>query len=227
MPLFRKFQLSATTSLGIWKIEETAKTLRSKLHLSPVENEYYESLHSELRKQHWLSYRNILTVLIKEDAVELFYDVFGKPHPINRKYHISVSHSGIFSAAIVSLEAPVGIDIERLKDRIERVKDKFLSAEEQSSIGDQNRLEKLYIYWGAKESLYKLNGKPDVEFGKDIVVEPFDYLQEKGHCKARMNLPEGTMDFPVYFQRIEDYMLVYSCGSIEKVNDDQDTHNSE
>ena len=213
MPLFRKSQLTKNTSLGIWKIEENPESLKTNLQLSPAENNYYTTLRSELRKKHWLSYRNILTNLLDKGSEELFYDSFGKPHSVNPTYHLSVTHSGIFSAAIVSSESAVGIDIERLTDRVERVKEKFLSEEERACIGNQNRLEKLYIYWGAKESLYKLYGKPDVEFGKDIILECFEYSQdEKGQCAARMRTPEGIEIFQVYYEKMEDYMLVYVMG---------------
>ena len=211
MPLFRKTQLTAKTSLGIWKIEEDPESLKSTLHLNPEENRYYNTLRSDLRKKHWLSYRNIISELVENEAVDLFYDGFGKLHPVNRNYHLSVTHSGIFSAAIVSLEKPVGIDIEMLKDRIERVKERFLSEDERASIGNQNRLEKLYVYWGAKESLYKLYGKPEVEFGKDILVFPFEFRsEEKGACTARMTTPGGTQEYSVCYEKIEDYMMVYA-----------------
>jgi len=214
MPLFRKSQLTKTTSLGIWKIEESPEHLKTLIQLSPAEKNYYETLCSDLRKKHWLSYRNILASLMDKDSRELFYDAYGKPHSVNRNHHLSVTHSGIFSAAIVSTERAVGIDIEMVKDRVERVKEKFLNEEERESIGDQNRLEKLYICWGAKESLYKLYGKPEIEFVKDIFVGSFDYDQdEKGQCTARMTTPEGIESFPVYYEKIEDYMLVYTMNA--------------
>ncbi len=217
MPLFRKTHLTKTTSLGIWKIEENPESLRTSLQLSPTEKKYYETLRSDLRKKHWLSYRNILSNLMDKDSRELFYDDYGKPHSVNRNYHLSVTHSGIFAAAIVSTEGAVGIDIETLKDRVERVKEKFLSPEERESVGHQNRLEKLYIYWGAKESLYKLYGKPEVEFSEDIIVKPFEYGGVgKGQCAVRMTTPEGLKEYTVNYEKIEDYMLVYTMES-EKI----------
>ena len=211
MPLFRKSHISANTFLGMWKIEEEPEHLKNQLQLSPAENEYYESLRSELRKKHWLSYRSILTKLMDNGSPELIYDKYGKPHPVNGDYHLSVTHSGAFSAAIVSFEGPVGIDIEMMKDRVERVKEKFLSSEECASIGIVNRLEKLYICWGAKESLYKLYGKPEVEFARDIRLDSFEYdPTDKGECSAQMTTPEGTRNYLIHYEKIEDYMLVYT-----------------
>jgi 4'-phosphopantetheinyl transferase len=211
MPIFRKSQLANSTSLGIWKIEETPENLRRNLKLNQAENKYYETLRSDLRKKHWLSYRNLLKSLMDKNSREIFYDVYGKPHSVNKNYHLSVAHSGTFSAAIVSSETPVGIDIEMIKDRIERVKGKFLSEKEGVAVGQQNRLEKLYIYWGAKESLYKLHGKPEVEFIRDISVYDFDYSPDgKGVCTAKMKTPFVAEDYSVFYEKIDDYMLVYA-----------------
>jgi 4'-phosphopantetheinyl transferase len=211
MPLFRKSRISSSVSLGIWKIEEDPEKLRANVELSVEENKYYESLRSESRRRHWLSYRNILIHLLDKDSRELFYDDFGKPHPVNKSCHLSVTHSGKFSAAIVSTEAAVGIDIEMLKDRVERVKERFLSKEEIEQIGMRNRLEKLYICWGAKESLFKLHGKPELEFCRDILVAPFEYDMEGcGECTVNLTTPGERRNLTVHYERIEDYMLVYS-----------------
>jgi 4'-phosphopantetheinyl transferase len=214
MPLIRKSRITKNTSLGIWKIEESAEELRTFAGLSRSENDYYESLRSDLRKKHWLSYRLILAALLGKDAVEIHYDSNGKPHLSEKGTFISVSHSWEFAAAVVSSEVAVGVDIEALKDRIERVCEKFLSAEEMAGIETMNRIEKLYICWGAKESLYKLHGNPEVEFVRDIIIEPFDYmLGGKGTCNARLSASGKAKRYPVHYEKMGDYMLVYALDS--------------
>jgi phosphopantetheinyl transferase len=129
----------------------------------------------------------------------------------NSRLYLSISHSGDYSAVITSKTGPVGIDIERLKDRIYRIKDKFLSVEEYLKIGEADRLEKLYIAWGAKEALYKIYGRPEVDFKRDIFIESFNYLcGEKGQCTALLSTPESTKKYDIFYERISDYMLVYA-----------------
>jgi 4'-phosphopantetheinyl transferase len=212
MPFFRNSVLSTTTRLGLWEIEESPETLLSGLRLSPTEFHYYETLHNVRRKQQWLSYRKILARLMNEEGIELVYDTNGKPHPAGKDYHISVAHSGRFSAAIVSAERPVGIDIEMLRERIERVKERFLSDEELDRIGSTNRLEKLYICWGIKEALYKLFGDPSVGFEKDIRIHPFEYTADQGVCSALVQVHGKTFEFHPRYEKIEEYMLVYTDG---------------
>jgi phosphopantetheinyl transferase len=106
---------------------------------------------------------------------------------------------------------PVGIDIERIRDRIDRVAGRFLSDQEAGWVREYHRLEKLHICWGAKESLYKLNGKANVDIKTDIELEQFEYFcSENGVFRATMKTPEGTGLFTIRYSKIEDYMLVYA-----------------
>ena len=149
--------------------------------------------------------------MLSPDPFFLEYDAFGKPRLKNNGLYLSISHSGDYSAVITSKTGPVGIDIEHLKDRIYRIRERFLSGEEDRNIGEPNMLEKLYVAWGAKEALYKIYGKPEVDFQRDIFIESFDYLcGGKGQCTARMKTPEGLEAFDIFYERISDYMLVYA-----------------
>jgi phosphopantetheinyl transferase len=211
MPLILNHKINDSTFAGVWKLEETAESMRQKLYLDENDEKYFGSFGNEIRKKHWLSYRLILQELLKTDKIKIIYDVFGKPRMPDFKGHFSVTHSGDFAAAIVSYEMSVGIDIERIRERIERVTERFLSLEEREEIGDTNRLEKLHICWGAKESLYKLYGKPEVDFQADIRINPFDYLcTGERRCGATMNTPEGVGFYDIFYMKIEDYMLVWA-----------------
>ena len=211
MPLILNHIINESTFLGVWKISETSEDLRRLVDMDENDRNYFESFGNEQRKKHWLSYRLILRELLKTDKVRIIYDEYGKPGMPDFSGHFSVSHSGDFAAAIVSYETPVGIDIERIRERIERVAERFLSAEELEQVGNNNRLERLHICWGAKESLYKLYGKPEVDFQKDIMIKPFDYLCiEEGACKAIMNTPEGVGLYNIFYKKLEGYMMVWA-----------------
>jgi phosphopantetheinyl transferase len=211
MPLIFNRAIDTNTRVGLWKIEEEETPLKKQAGLDANEERQYASFKSEIRKKQWLSYRALLKQILAPYRATLEYDSFGKPRLRNSKLNISVAHSGDYSAVIISSNSAVGIDIERLKDRIYRIKDRFLTAEEDKNIGEINRLEKLYVAWGAKEALYKLYGKPEVEFQRDIMIESFDYLcTGKGQCIASMKTPESHEKYDVFYERISDYMLVYA-----------------
>jgi 4'-phosphopantetheinyl transferase len=211
MPLIFNREVDNTTRVGLWRIDETWVELKEQLVLDPSEEIRFASFKSEIRRKQWLSYRILLKRMLSPDVPVLEYDTYGKPCLKNSGVHLSIAHSGEYSAVITSRTTPVGIDIERLKDRIFRIRDRFLSPEEDSSICEPNLLEKLYVAWGAKEALYKIHGKPEVGFRGDIIIDAFDYLcSAKGQCTAGMKTPGGFENYDIFYERISDYMLVYA-----------------
>jgi 4'-phosphopantetheinyl transferase len=215
MSLLKIELLDASTQVGIWKIEETTAELHVRARLSSAEEAQFISFKSETRKKQWLGYRILLNEMLPGDPPVLEYDAFGKPALQESRLFLSISHSGEYAAVILSKTHPVGIDIERITDRIERIRSRFLSPEEELMIGETNRLEKLYVAWGAKESLYKIYGRPDVELQRDIFIESFDYLcTGKGRCSGRMKTPEGEKTYIVFYEKITGYMLVYSQKNV-------------
>jgi phosphopantetheinyl transferase (holo-ACP synthase) len=211
MSLLKIELLDAYTKVGIWKIEETAEELSVRARLSSAEEAQFTSFRSETRKKQWLSYRILLNEMLPGNPPFLQYDEFGKPVLKESGLFLSISHSGDYAAVIISKIHPVGIDIERITDRIERIRSKFLVPEEEQRLGEVNRLEKLYVAWGAKESLYKIYGRPEVELQRDIFIESFTYLcTGKGQCCGRMKTPEGDELYTVFYERIDGYMLVYA-----------------
>jgi 4'-phosphopantetheinyl transferase len=214
MPLILNHKVNESTFLGIWKIEETPENLKKQLVLDETDEKCFFAFGNELRRKQWLSYRLILRELLKTDKIKIIYDKYGKPGIPGFNGHFSISHSGDFAAVIVSHELPVGIDIERIRERIERVAERFMSGEELHHTGNKDRMEKLHIYWGAKESLYKLYGKPEVDLQNDIRIDPFDYLcNGEGTCKATMNTPAGSGFYYIFYRKLEDYMMVWATGS--------------
>ena len=218
MPLLRIESLGHSTQLGIWKIEEAKEILKVQVELDPAEEDQYTSFKSEVRKKQWLSCRILLKEMLAADHVLLNYSAYGKPSLRNRGEFLSISHSGDYAAVITSRTCPVGIDIECLKERIHRIKEKFLMLEEDRNLGETNRLEKLHIVWGAKEALYKIHGRPELDFQRDIFIGPFDYLcSRKGQCSAQMNTTEGLENYDIFYEWISGYMLVYALkNDVEK-----------
>jgi 4'-phosphopantetheinyl transferase len=211
MPLLKRVTPEPSVQVGIWKIEETTGALKGLARLSAAEEALFDSFKNETRRKQWLSYRVLLDEMLPGRTVILEYDVYGKPSLQNSPLFLSISHSKDRSAVIISDSHPVGIDIERISGRIERITGKFLTPDEEEQIGEENRLEKLYVVWGAKESLYKIHGKPEVELQRDIQIESFDYLcSGKGRCNGRMRTPHGEETFSIFYEETEGFMLVYA-----------------
>ena len=209
MPFSKEILPSPGIRAGIWHITESAGELLSLVPLTDAATTRYQSFRKDLRKRQWLAYRALLWQMLDPASPGIAFDRHGKPFLASGSHFISVSHAGDYAAAIYAEKRPVGIDIEKLQPRVERVKERFMHPMELESINSGNRLEHLYVYWCGKEALYKLHGKPEVDFRNDIFIHPFDYLcNTKRLCSATVNIDGCRKDYILYFEKLGDYMLV-------------------
>ena len=209
MPIFFKKQINNNILIGVWKIFESAEWLVSNINFDKEDLKIFNSFKTELRKKHWLAYRILLKELIDSKSdLKILYDESGKPYLKNSNYNISVSHSFEYVAAIVSKKLPAGIDIEKISSRIERIKNKFLCETELKDINENFKLEKIYIYWCAKEALYKLYGKRDLNFITNIKIAPFNF-EQKGQINGELSGDSNSKKYKLFYEQLNDYMLVY------------------
>jgi len=212
MPVFQKKNISDIALLGVWEITESPEMLRQQIHLNEEEENLYNSFNNDTRRIHWLSYRVLLKELINEEEYShIIYDKNGKPFLSYNSHHLSVSHSGKYSAVIVSKENQVGIDIEKIQPKIEKVISKFLTEKEIAQLGSESLIEKFCICWCAKEALYKLYGKRQLLFNENIRLLPFIF-SERGSLSGEIVTKKFHRKFLLQFEKIDDYMLVYADG---------------
>src|SRR5471030_2160469 len=134
---YRK-QVDDDTEFAIWKIEEQADDLYNQLQLKDDEKAYYEKLRTSKRNLHWLGARVLLRKMLRTDEyIDCKVDEHGKPYLVNLPYHISLSHSFDYAAVMISKRRPVGIDIEQIKDKVERIASKFMRPEEMTFINNK------------------------------------------------------------------------------------------
>lgn len=209
MPITFFDNIDADTAIALWKITETPETLEAQLQLKEHEFVMLRSLSKEKRNLHWLATRVLLRKMLNTtEYIDCQADENGKPILINHPHHISLSHSYDYAAVMVSKTKKVGIDIEIIKSKIERVQNKFMNQEELNFISQDNRMEKLYVCWCAKEALYKLNGKKEVSFKEHIHLNSFDY-KETGVLTAKIEKQNQSENYTVYYKKFENYMLGY------------------
>lgn len=209
MPITFYENLDADTAIALWKITENPETLEAQLQLKEHELKLLRSLSKEKRNLHWLATRVLLRKMLNTNQyIDCQADENGKPILMNHPHHISLSHSYDYAAVMVSRTKMVGIDIEIIKTKIERVQNKFMADTELNFIKEEDKIEKLYVCWCAKEALYKLNGKKETSFKDHIHLAPFDYKQE-GCLNASIEKDTQAQEFKVYYKKFENYMLGY------------------
>jgi hypothetical protein len=114
-------------------------------------------------------------------------------------------------AVIVNEQESTGIDIELIRDKVLKIKHKFLTNEELLEANDD--VEKLLIYWASKETLYKIYGLKEVDFIAHLFVKPFT-KHNLGTIIGEINLPNFKESFELNYQILNDYVLVYASKKI-------------
>src|SRR6267142_1164477 len=142
MAIAYKKQIDANTEFALWKIEEQADDLYNQLQLKEHENAYVEQLSRGKRHLHWLGTRVLLRKMLQTDQyIDCRVDAHGKPYLVDLPYHISLSHSFDYAAVMISKNSPVGIDIEQIKEKVERIAHKFMRPEEMAFINERDKIQ--------------------------------------------------------------------------------------
>ncbi|MGM0496324.1 MAG: 4'-phosphopantetheinyl transferase superfamily protein [Bacteroidota bacterium] len=165
-------KVNSNCRLGIWEIQESYNELFSKLDLHQEDITILENFKSHRRKLEWMSVRVLLNTLTKKNNA-IVYNGNRKPFLADNSYHISISHSYHYAALLISPQSNVGIDIEKIQPKITHIAEKFLTEAELQHIDPEKKTYHLYLHWCAKEALYKMFDKKDINFKKNLIIEPF------------------------------------------------------
>lgn len=204
MPLYNKIN-SKNFEVALWRIEEDLSFFESKFHAHP-------EIKNENKKLQWFATRHLVNEMLGEFS-EIEKDEAGKPVLKKSHHHISLSHTQVFAAAMISAHSPVGIDLEMVNQKVERIAHKFLRPDEIGSIHADEKIEKLILYWSAKEALYKLHGKGGIEFMTQLLIEPFE-LQLNGVLNAEIIATDSQIkNLKVSYDFFEDHVLTYVWGN--------------
>lgn len=206
MPLHKTITVGDRANILIWKIEESFEALSQGIDLTSHCQQRVDGMKSDLHRRGFMSVRHLLAEQGYTDF-DLYYDQYGKPHLKDGK-HISITHSFIFSAIIIS-DAEVGIDIEKQRSKILKIAHKFTPIEEYRTLANHDAImRKLTMVWGAKESLYKSFATPGVSFLQNIYVEDFrlDSLQ----TTAQVHFKGKEQYYKVWFIEFEGFTCAYA-----------------
>lgn len=201
-------ELDSETKFAIWKIEETAEGLLAELQLNEVEQAKLDSMNRGKRILHWLATRVLLRQLLKTDQfINCPSDGNGKPYLPDFDYKISLTHSYDYAGLLMSSKGECGIDIEIVKEKVLKIKEKFLKPEELIFLQEDNYVKQLYACWCAKEAVYKLQGNKGVSFLHDMTIRPFTY-QKQGVLQLDLQT-SSLRTFEVHYEEFGEYMLGY------------------
>jgi 4'-phosphopantetheinyl transferase EntD len=208
MGLIQKTFVLDDVLLGFWEITEDYDALYQKVIVSKEDNQVLEGFKNDKRKLEWLSVRALTNELTGKNTT-IIYNSKRKPLLKDKSYNISISHSGDLTSVLISKESNVGIDIEKMSHKIINVAFKFINTKEYiTSNLDLQRLH-LYIHWCAKEAIYKICDKQDINFKDNIFIEPFE-PQDMGVIKGVLDNINGREEFDLIYNRKGNYVIVWT-----------------
>lgn len=196
MGVVKKIQ-SGESEICLWKISETDEKL--PLNVDEVDS---QKSHRTVQYRAGRAALHALDVPVSE----MEKDEFGKPQLRNSKKHISLSHSKIYAAAIYS-NSRVGIDVEEITPRVEKIARRFVHPKEEAFLPKDKRLEGLYLLWSAKEALYKLYGKKAVDFRDHMIAKPFE-IKRSGFFYMEF-LKHKPMLYLIQYEIFDNHSLVW------------------
>ena len=207
MPIYKEIEVDAKTMAYIWKIEETESRLSEGVRLTPHCQGRFDRMKSGLHRKGFLSIRHLMARAGYEDA-DMYYDPHGKPH-LRDGNHISITHSHEFTGIIVSETTPVGIDIEKQREKILRIAHRFTSLEEYRTVANTEALvRKLTLVWGCKESLYKIYAQVGLSFLHHIHIADFRLTSDR--TKGQVLYGGHASAYDIGFLEFEGFSCVYA-----------------
>jgi phosphopantetheinyl transferase len=209
MPITKIDKINANSFWCLWEITESKEQLLNKIVLSEDGRQEIDGISHPIKQRERLAARCCVQELVKQTGKAykgITKDDHDKPHLIDLNYHISISHSFPYAAAILHKKLRVGIDIEKPVEKLGRIAHRFLNENEFADCNGD--IKKLCVYWSGKEAIYKLNGKVGLNFKNDIRIAPFE-LHKRDVVKSEFSAGENIARIALNYQELHGHIVAY------------------
>ena len=221
MPLHSVQHLSPTAVLGLWHLTETSAELWPLLPEPANYRALLPVAADTTRQDQWLAGRvlvHALAAAFNHPLLTQFVvrnDATGRPWLAEDASGcvVSLSHSGVWVAAVLCLGGRAGVDVEIIRDKAVRLASKFLAPAEweAAQLATQTAPASAHyaLLWSAKETLYKLAAQRGIIFKQQLLLHSFD-PQESGEIPATLLLGSVETRHCICYRRpAPGYVLTY------------------
>ena len=209
MPQIFSTNLHPSGNLLLWQVEEVSDWFKEQLNLMPDLWVEYDSLVNDSIRHRWLASRYAVQQVTQQSPLELIKDPSGRPYLGVERKPLSISHCEGFVAAIHS-DISVGIDVERISSRVQKIKNYFMRDEELDLLGIDN--ESLILAWSAKESIYKWLGEKHLGYKSQLCIRSIDFIGQA--MKIEINTKDNNLIQPVFFRQDSEKVITWTVGEI-------------
>ena len=209
MPLFQLNGGDNDFNWAIWRIEESEEELWRRLLPKSESQHEFLSIHHPQKRLEWLASRLVIQSLVNNlglDYQGIYKDAFGKPHLSQIQYPISIAHCFPLAVGAMHKHVPIGIDIEKPREQLLNIRDRFLNQQEADYAGED--LEILCKLWTGKEALYKLYGRKKLIFRKHIEVS--QSLEHLDQLFGRIRYGQYRKEFDLKCFSYQGYFITYN-----------------
>ena len=201
MPIFKEI-ISKQTQILIWKYSDEEKFSADLISdEKEFENLKQKSPKRLIEKQ---MVRHMLRKILPNHKIRYYEN--GQPYLEPFDKFVSVSHSFPYAVLAIS-EKKIGVDIEQVKDRIDKIKHKFLHPTEIDWLRRvESGIEYLTAIWCIKEALFKIHSTKQWSFKEFYVVDEF-LLDKFSKIKCKVFDKDKEDKFLAHLEKIENYYL--------------------
>jgi 4'-phosphopantetheinyl transferase len=204
MPL-ENLHNGTNSAWALWKIDEDETYLAAEVAAFETIPAY---ITNPIKRKEFFAGRVLIKKLLDARGLNfagLSKDEYGKPSLKVHRYHVSLSYSYPYVAAVIDAVKPVGIDLEQPKDKLLRIAARVLSPAELKDAGED--ISKHCVYWCAKESLVKIHGKKDLIFARNLRVEPF-FMARSGELIGSIIVNTSQTTIPLQYFDYGTFVVV-------------------
>ena len=196
--------------IAIWHITESAEELRARLASSHYDEQLAKLTHDG-RRAEWLAVRLLVAEVLGRDKL-IAYHPTGAPYLTDGSYHISISHTRGYAAIAYHRESGLGVDVEYISSRVERIAHRFSHPSEEAYLAaasEDRRPSMLLVNWSAKETLYKLVGDTAAaDFSAAFAIRPYA-LAQQGVLEVSAALPVEAL-YTVHYAFYPDFVCTWA-----------------
>ncbi len=194
-------------TIALWHLTESSGELLVQLSTT-MRNNLVEAGLSEKRLCERAATRLLLEEIAETRGAQLGYTPEGAPRLLNRSGYISISHTRGWVAVAYHPVMPLGIDVERRGEQVDRIASRVLSEEELNVLaGSPLRSVWLHLCWSAKEALFKAIPESEIDFRKQLHIEPSLPVAE-GYLVATETRTEAHQEYTLWYRVCDDSVIV-------------------
>ncbi len=204
MPLLNDLVPTQYLLCKLWRIDDSEDIMDPNNELNSDDYQIFLSRKANHMKSQFLASRKLISLVDPDLRVSYENNI----PLLSDNRNISISHCDDLVTILISENKGIGIDVERINNKVHSIKSKFLNQKEINYLSGYEESRNLTKAWTAKEAIYKALRMPGIIFSENILIEEFNNESTTGIGKFISTNQEKK--FKLYFYDLDKYCLTIS-----------------